>query len=175
MPFDFYSSKRPTSNKKQSSSSDSALAGLDSLPRPPKDNSSASSGFSNKPRMNNNSGYSRPESRPGSRPAEPFSNKPERNRGTDNVSSDSGSYQNNHYRGRQASLQPPHARRFRSKDPSALPWNIILPAIGILVVVILCIVFRKEILSFLSSLLSFVIVIVIILAILRFLIFPRRK
>ena len=71
--------------------------------------------------------------------------------------------------------EPVRRRKRLSFDWFALPWNRILPVIGIIAAVIFCWIFRREITEFLTQLLVWVIFIVILVVAVKYMIFGGRR
>ena len=63
--------------------------------------------------------------------------------------------------------QPQPYRRPKAYRNVEIPWRYILPVLGVILLVVVLYIFRNEITSFLSMLLSWVIVLVIVVAILK--------
>lgn len=56
-----------------------------------------------------------------------------------------------------------------------IPWNIILPLIGIVVIVAFCWIYREAITDFLMQVLNWIFIILLIIFLIKWFIFPRRR
>ena len=70
--------------------------------------------------------------------------------------------------------RPSPYRKPRVRRNVEIPWNILLPILGVILILVFLYVFRNEITAFLSTLLSWVIVLIIVIAILKSLLGIRR-
>lgn len=187
MAFDFSGSKRPKAPSSGGSRNDIDYTSSDSTPRPSSGSTSASGGFSgfqNRPTgfQDKPSGF---QDRPANEPARQsgfqnkpsgFQNRPESKAGT---SGNTSLTPVNHSPARSAPRapvkRPATHRRGVSNDFGAIPWNVVLPIIGLIALVILCVVFREAITEFLVQVLTWIIMILVIIFLVKWLIFGGRR
>lgn len=102
-----------------------------------------------------------------------FQNQPVRRSSSGNTGMNPSFFQKTGYSPRKTKIQPPSVHQFSSG--MNIPWNILLPIIGIIAVVTFCWIFKEEITNFLMQLLTWVIVILVIISIVKWFIFPKKK
>lgn len=102
-----------------------------------------------------------------------FQNQPVRRSSSGNAEMTPSFSQKTGYSPRKTKIKPPSVHQ--SSSGMNIPWNILLPIIGIIAVVIFCWIFREEITNFLMQLLTWVIVILVIIFIVKWFIFPKKK
>lgn len=64
-------------------------------------------------------------------------------------------------------VRHPAVRRGAQHRVEAMPWNIVIPLLIAVALVVLCVVFRESIIQFLSQLLSYIVIIAILIFILK--------
>lgn len=187
MAFDFSGSKRPKAPTSSSSRNDIDYTSSDSTPRPSSGSTSASGGFSgfqNRPAgfQDKPSGF---QDRPSNESPHQsgfqnkpsgFQNRPERKTGiSGNTSLTPVSNSPARSTPRVPVKRPATHRRGGNNDFGTIPWNVVLPIIGLVALVILCVVFRDAITEFLVQVLTWIIMILVIIFLVKWLIFGGRR
>ena len=150
MAFDFKGGKQAPNSNNTANSNEGYSSSLSSLSRP--GGKSQSGGFKNTPTVIDNS------DRTGGplQPNLPAMNDRQRHRLS-------------------PQRTPTRMRGVRQPSNVQIPWRIVLPIIAIIAIIVLCIVFKDAITSFLAQVLTWVLIVLIIIAIIKWLIFPRRR
>jgi len=170
MAFDFNGNKRPTPTSGDPVRKDIDYTspkhdpeGFSSLP--PRN----SGGFGNRP-----TGFQNPPSSPSAPPSKPagFQNRPALR---DEPQTDPGLRSGSPGAPARPAPRTPAKRPAVRSGGSSVPWRILLPVIGILIVVALCVIFRQAIAEFMTQLITWAVIILIILLLFKWLIFGGRK
>ena len=186
MAFDFNGSKRPSAP-----SNDSARKDVDDFPSASDTDSPVRSvggfgGFSDRPSssgrpasgFDNSSGNTAPRYPGFQNKPSGFSNRPE-NKISSNFDTGMRLTRNSPARStpRAPAKRPATKRGVSGNDFVSIPWRSAFPVIGIILLVILCVVFREAIMEFLTQVLAWIIIILIIVFLVKHFIFGgnRRK
>ena len=174
MAFDFNGSKKPGTASGGGSRNDIDYTSLGSMPSPSSGRTSESGGFSGFP--NRPTGFSNTPSgfqdRPNNTPDRQtgFQNKPTgfQNRPESRSGANGGTSLTpvNNSPVRFAPRTPtkrPAAHRGGGIGMPSIPWNVVIPIIGIVILVVLCVVFREAITEFLVQVLTWIIMILVII------------
>lgn len=177
MAFDFNGSKRPSAPSNNSSRKDIDYSSLDSdsdfSGRPSGGFSDPPSSFGKQATGFDNTSGNAPQRQSGfqNKPSG-FSNRPENKSGT-NTDTAMRPVRNSPTRSapRAPAKRPATQRGGVSGDFASIPWRIVLPIIGIIFLVIVCVVFREAITEFLTQVLAWIIIILIIVFLVKWFIF----
>lgn len=150
MAFDFKGDKQEPKPINTTNSNNEHSSSLNSLPRPGRGLSSK--GFKNIPTIRDNSDRA------------------------DDISAKNFLDLNNRQR-YNSNLPKTPIRTKIGRQPSniQIPWRMVLLLITITTIIILCIIFREAITSFLVQVLTWTLIVLIIIAIIKWLIFPKRR
>ena len=186
MAFDFNGSKKPGVASGGGSRNDIDYTSLDSTPGPSSGRTSESGGFSGF--QNRPTGFSgtasRFQDRPNNTPDRQtgfqnkpsgFQNRPESRSGTNGGTSLTPVKKSPVRSAPRTPAKRPATHRGGGSGMPAIHWNMVIPIIGIVILVVLCVVFREAITEFLVQVLTWVIMILVIIFLVKWFIFGGRR